>query len=151
MPFWVIAMVGALLVWGLWGVFFNLTTRYVNATSSLIWEVAGAAIVGVLVLSITAQQRQFENDPRGMLFGILTGVTYTIGLLLAFVALRSANAASGGLESGKVHTVLVVTALYPLVAGIFNYLLLSEPLSGRQMVGMGLGVVAIAIFMSEPV
>lgn len=149
MPLWVAAMVGALVVWGMWGVFFNLTTRYVNATSALVWEVIGAVLVGALVLGITTQQRQFEHEARGVVFGLLTGVAYTIGLLLAFVALRSANAASGS-GSGKVHTVLVVTALYPLLAGVFNYLILSEPLSGRQMVGMGLGVVAIAIFMSEP-
>lgn len=36
--------------------------------------------------------------------------------------------------------------MYPVVAAIINYFILDEPLSLRQLVGMSLAVVAIAIF-----
>ncbi|CAN5622270.1 hypothetical protein BH23CHL2_BH23CHL2_06080 [soil metagenome] len=144
MPVWLILALLALVVWGFWGLFFNLTSRHVNSFSAIVWEVAGAAIVGVLVLIGLRRWSELQTDSRGVLFGLATGITYTIGLALAFGALRfgvRTDAASSG--TGRIATVLVLTALYPLVAIILNALLLSEPVSARQIVALTLGLAAV--------
>lgn len=89
-----------------------------------------------------------ETDPRGITFGLLTGVTYTIGLIFLFFALRSGVGDAVVGTGGRVHTILVITAMYPLLSAVLNYTILSEPISGRQLLGMLMGVGAIAVFVS---
>lgn len=139
----------ALAVWGFWGVFANLASRHLGSYSAIFWEVVGAAIVAIVVLFGFLRVTDLQLEARGATYGILTGVSYTVGLLFLFLALRAA-VGSGASDSpaGHVHTILVITAMYPLVAAVLNYFVLDEPLSLRQLVGMGLGLAAIVVFVS---
>lgn len=149
MQTWLILSVAALLIWGSWGVFANLTTQYIGGFSALVWEVIGAMLVGVFVLGWLLRNGGLETATRGATFGLLTGISYTIGLTFLFLALSSVhgNQTSGG-SGSQVHTVLILTALYPVLAVVLNYLVLSEPLSLRQLSGMGIGLIGIAILMT---
>lgn len=139
----------ALAIWGLWGVFANLASRHLGSYSAIVWEVIGAAIVALIILFGFLRVTDLQADFEGMTYGILTGATYTIGLLFLFLALRAAvtSGPSNG-PTGHVHTILVITAMYPLLAAVLNYIILNEPLSLRQLIGMGLGVTAIVVFVS---
>lgn len=139
----------ALALWGVWGVFANLTARHLDSYSAMIWEVVGAISVALIVLLGFLRVNGLKFDARGTGYGLLTGIVYTAGLVFLFAALRAAATANrGDSPSGHVHTILVVSALYPLVAGLINYGLLDEPLSARQAVGMALGLGAVIIFVT---
>lgn len=149
MQTWLILSVAALLIWGSWGLFANLTTQYVGGFSALVWEVIGAMIVGVIVLSWLFRSEGLETSMRGATFGLLTGITYTIGLTFLFLALSSVHSGSASGGSGsQIHTVLILTALYPVLAVVLNYVVLSEPISMRQLVGMGIGLIGIGILVT---
>lgn len=147
---WQLLALLALFAWGFWGLFFNLTSRHLSSPSALIWEVLGALVVAVVVCLGVLRWSTFETNSRGALYGVATGVTYTIGLLLAFAALRfGLTAVEAAGTSGRIYTVLVLTALYPLVAVVLNYLILSEPVSTRQLIALGLGLAAVVIVVTE--
>lgn len=137
------------MVWGFWGLFFNLTSRHVDSYSAIVWEVLGAAVVAAIVLVGITRWSELRTDVRGALFGMATGVSYTVGLILAFAALRAGvGGADAAGPSGRIHAVLVLTALYPLVAIVLNLLLLSEPVSARQTVALALGLAAVVIIVT---
>lgn len=145
---WILLSLAALVVWGGWGIFANLTAQHLKAYSAIFWEVVGAALVAIVVLVFFLRFAGLETNLRGVTFGMLTGVTYTVGLIFLFFALRSGIGEATAGTGGRIHTILVITAMYPLVAAVLNYTILNEPLSGRQLLGMGLGVGAIAVFVS---
>lgn len=147
---WLLLSIAALLIWGGWGVFANLTAKYLAGFSALVWEVVGAMILGGIVLVWLAWNGTLEVSGRGVGFGIATGLTYTAGLAFLFLALNQVGASQeNGASAGNVHTIIILTALYPIVSAAINYLVLSEPLSLRQIIGMGVGLAGIAILVSE--
>ena len=145
---WLMLSLAALLIWGGWGIFANLTSQYLKSYSAIVWEVAGAALVAIVVLIFFLRFSDLETNARGVTFGLLTGVTYTVGLIFLFFALRSGVGEAAAGSGGRVHTIMVITAMYPLVSAVLNYTILSEPVSGRQLLGMLLGVGAIIVFVS---
>jgi bacterial/archaeal transporter family protein len=145
---WLLLSLAALLIWGGWGIFANLTAQHLRTYSAIFWEVIGAALVAIVVLVFFLRFTGLETSPRGVTFGILTGVTYTVGLVFLFFALRSGVSEAAVGTGGRIHTILVITAMYPLVAAVLNYTILNEPLSGRQLLGMTMGVGAIVVFVS---
>ncbi len=145
---WLLLSLAALLAWGAWGIFANLTSQYLRSFSAMFWEVVGAAVVAVFVLLVLLRVTGLETNPKGVTFAMLTGITYTIGLILVFSALRSGIGDGAVGTGGRVHTILVITAMYPLLSAVLNYTILDEPVSGRQLLGMLLGVGAIVVFVS---
>lgn len=145
---WLILSLAALLIWGSWGVFANLTTRYVDGFSALVWEVIGAMVVGAIILTWLFRSEGLEAGVRGATFGLLTGISYTVGLTFLFLALSSANNAETAGNSSQVHSIIVLTALYPVVSVALSYFFLSESVSFRQLAGMGLGLIGIAVLVT---
>jgi transporter family protein len=146
---WLILSLIALFIWGFWGLFANLASSYVDSYSALFWETMGALIVGLFVLLAFLRIKGLKVEPRkGLGFGTLTGVSYTVGLIFFFVALGATAAQGPSGPTGHVHTILVVTGMYPIVASVVNYFVFKEPLSTRQFVGLGMALTAIAIFSS---
>ena len=150
MQTWLILSIATLVVWGSWGLFANLTARYLGGFSALVWEVIGAMIVGLVVLGWLLRNGGLETSFRGAGFGLATGITYTIGLTFLFLALNHVGGkTSDDSSGGSVHTILILTALYPIIAVGLNYVILDEALSIRQLVGMGVGLAGIAILVSS--
>lgn len=65
------------------------------------------------------------------------------------VALRYGVGEAAVCAGGRVHSILVIAAMYPLVSAVLNYTILSGPISGQQLPGMILGVGAIVVFVSS--
>lgn len=143
MSSWFGLSLAALACWGVWGLFANLATRHLTPGSALVWEVVGAVIVAAVALPVVVRHGGLGLDPPGVAYAVLTGVFYTAGLAFVFLALAAGQTEG---RAGAVHTILVLTALYPLVASLLNLVVLGEPLSVRQLVAIPFAVTAVALF-----
>ena len=121
---WVIFAILALLVWGFWGFFPKLATNYISPKSVLVYEVIGAIIVGVAVLFLVNFKP--EVNAKGITFAILTGIAGTLGALFFIFAV----------SRGETSVVVTTTALYPLITIILAFLILKEPITMKQGIGM---------------
>ena len=121
---WVIFAILALLVWGFWGFFPKLATNYISPKSVLVYEVIGAIIVGMAVLFLVNFKP--EVNAKGITFAILTGIAGTLGALFFIFAV----------SRGETSVVVTTTALYPLITIILAFLILKEPITMKQGIGM---------------
>ena len=121
---WVIFAILAMIVWGFWGFFPKLATNYISPKSVLVYEVIGAIIVGVAVLFLVNFKP--EVNAKGITFAILTGIAGTLGALFFIFAV----------SRGETSVVVTTTALYPLVTITLAFLILKEPITIKQGVGM---------------
>ncbi|HEX9714875.1 MAG TPA: EamA family transporter [Desulfurivibrionaceae bacterium] len=133
MESWLIPASAALIIYGLWGFFPKLAVTYINPASALIYEVAGAMLVGLLTLFWVGFQP--ETHPKGILFAVLTGVAGMLGTLCFFVAA----------SRGKLSVVVSMTALYPLITILLAAIFLREPVTAKQILGMVCAVAAILL------
>ena len=144
---WLPLSLAALACWGLWGLFANLASRHLNAWNAILWEVAGAVLVAVVAFPLVVRDGALDDlDVRGILYALLTGASYTLGLGLVFLALASSRSSG---KTGSVHTILLITALYPLIASVLNFAFLHEPLSTRQLLAMPLALLALLIVSTD--
>jgi len=130
---WLLTALIALVIYGLWGFLPKLAVTYLNPQSALVYEVAGAAVVGLVALSLINFQP--ESHPKGIFFAVLTGIAGMIGTLFYFAAARN----------GKIAVVVSITALYPLFTILYAAIFLREPVTIKQIAGMLLALVAIVL------
>ena len=112
---------------------FKIAVTYINPQSALIFELAGAMLIGLLILYLV----NFKPDlhPKGVLFAGLTGVAGMLGTLFYFAAA----------SKGKISVVVSMTALYPVITIILAVIILREPITAKQIVGIAFALFAIAL------
>ena len=128
---WFLPALLALFIYGFWGFFPKLAVNYIDPQSALIYEVAGAMLVGLVALVMMGFQPEYH--PKGALFAALTGVAGMVGTLCFFAAA----------SRGKISVVVSMTALYPLISIILAVLILKEPITLKQISGMACALLAI--------
>ncbi|MBU0485907.1 MAG: EamA family transporter [Proteobacteria bacterium] len=133
---WFLASFLALIIYGFWGFFPKLAVTYINPQSALVYEIAGAALVGVVALFLVKFQP--ESHPRGIMFAVLTGVCGMVGTLFYFWAA----------SKSKISIVVSVTALYPLITILLAAVFLKEPITVKQISGMLCALLAIFLLSS---
>ncbi len=131
---WFVFAVLALLLWGLWGFFPKLATNYIRPESVLVYEVVGSVAIGLLALYLVGFRP--ETQVNGVVYGVLTGVFLTLGSLFFLFAI----------SKGKASVVVTMTALYPVVTILLAFLILREPITLRQGLGILLALVAMWLF-----
>jgi len=121
-------------LWGTWGFIPKLTTRYISPVSAVVFETVGVMMVGVVVLFVIG----FRPDihPKGIGFALFTGVCGILGALCYLTAI----------SKGKVSVIVTMTALYPIFSISLAYLILKEPITVKEGVGMLFALVAIVLF-----
>jgi len=131
---WLLPAMVALLIYGLWGFFPKLAVTYMQPTSALIYEIAGAMLVGLISLFLVGFEP--ETHPKGILFAVLTGIAGMLGTLFYFAAA----------SRGKISVVVSMTALYPLITILLAAIFLREPITLKQIFGMIFAMIAILLF-----
>jgi len=122
-------------LWCLWSAAFVATKvglRDAPPLPFVVLRVATAAVVllAVAPLVLTAADRRRLREPRVHLWAALLGLTNVAGLL----GLQAA-----GVARGSAGFAAVVTYAQPLLVAAGGRLFLRERLSGRQLLGLGLG------------
>ena len=130
---WLTYAILVMFFWGLWGSFSKLAAMTIRSVDVYVFQVVGL-ILGAAVIAILVR---YQPPVRsiGIAYAILGGVLMTIG---AYCFAQS-------IARGRGTVVVVVTALYPLVTLLFGYLFLHEMLSFKQIIGLGLALVAIVL------
>ncbi|MFQ5944453.1 MAG: EamA family transporter [Anaerolineales bacterium] len=128
---WTLPAFGAFFVWGLWSFIPKITVKYISARSAVIYEVLG----GIIVAAIVLYSVHFRPDvhPKGVALGITTGVLGFLGALFFLVAV----------SKGPVSLIATLTALYPVISILLAILVLNEPITLKQGVGIVFGLVAM--------
>lgn len=133
MDTWLIATFLALIIYGFWGFFPKIAVTYISPQSALIYEVAGATLIGLLTLYLVGFRP--DTHPKGVLFAVLTGVAGMLGTLFYFFAA----------SKGKISVVVSMTALYPLITILLAAVFLREPVTIKQIFGMFFALLAIVL------
>jgi transporter family protein len=133
MNYWIAFSLVAFLLFGLWGFFPKLALRHISPASAMVYQVLGAAAVGLVFLSALTFRPEFHW--RGSLFAVLAGVAGSLGTLCFLAAL----------SRGRASVVVTMTALYPLVAILLSHFLLKEPITAAQGAGMVLALAAMVL------
>ena len=130
---WLISALLALIIYGFWGFFPKIAVSYISPQSALVYEVAGAMLVGLVTLFFLGFHP--ETHPKGVLFAVLTGIAGMVGTLFFFYAA----------QKGKISVVVSLTAIYPLITVILASVFLREPLTLKQICGLILAIFAILL------
>lgn len=130
---WLLPALLALIIYGFWGFFPKIAVNYISPQSALVYEVAGAMLVGLVTLFLI--DFNLDSHPKGILFAMLTGIAGMTGTLFFFTAA----------QKGKISVVVSLTAIYPLITIILAALFLKEPLTIKQLSGMAMAIIAILL------
>jgi bacterial/archaeal transporter family protein len=130
---WMLYTILTVVTWGLWGVFSKLAANYTKPRQSILFQTVGVLAFALVVLVL--ERFHVEWTAAGFTWAALGGFFAFIGFLTFFAAL----------VDGKVSTVVVLSALYPLVTILISVAFLHERLSGKQTVGIVLALIASAL------
>ena len=122
-----------LLLWGLWAFLPKLATRYIDPKSALLYQCLGSLLLGILMLIMLNFKPQWH--PKGVLYGVLTGIFGFGGMLFYLYAV----------SKGRVSTLSTITALYPAFVILLAFLILKEPISLKNAIGFVFALVAIVL------
>jgi len=130
---WLLPAFVAMLCWGVWGFVPKITTRYISPTSALVFETLGAAVVGLSTLVFLRFRP--DMDIKGVGLALTTGILGMLGALCYLAAV----------SRGKVSVISVMTALYPLVSVSLAAMILKEPVTFKEGLGMAFAILGILL------
>jgi len=85
-PDWLIYALICSLLYGLWGFFGNLATKYVDYQTAFVYEAIGATLMTFFIL-VQTKNFSFQGDVRGILFAMLVGICGTVASLVFLLPL----------------------------------------------------------------
>lgn len=132
---WLAPSLISLFSFGLWGFFTKLSTEFIDFKSALVYQSVGVLIVSIIGFYLVDFKPATES--KGVLYAVLTGLSYAIGCLFYFVAA----------SKGRLMTVVTLTALYPVITILLSYLLFQETFTVKKTIGILLALVAIILML----
>ncbi|MEG3850734.1 EamA family transporter [Microcoleus sp. herbarium19] len=133
-PDWLIYALICSLLYGLWGFFGNLATKYVDYKTAFVYEAIGAILMTLFIL-VQTQSFSFQGDIRGIVFAVLVGVCGTVASLVFFLAL----------SKGEVANVVSVTSIYPLITIVLSALFLKDAVTLTQIFAVLFAIIAVIL------
>jgi len=133
MPIWALSAISSLVCYGLWTITNKLSIQYIAPKVALLYVIFGEAITFILVATLTPMP--WSLQPQGVGLALLTGVLQYFALFFFLMAL----------SQGSLSLVSIMVALYPVISIIFGTLVLDEPLTLRQGMGVGLAIAAVVL------
>lgn len=131
---WITLSLITLFLWGFWSFFPKLATSYLDPRSALVYEIVGNLLVGIGMFA--AIGGRLEVHAKGITFAALAGISGALGLIFYLYALKL----------GKTAVVITMTALYPLVGIFLSSIVLKEPITLKQGLGMVFALIAMVLF-----
>ncbi|MEG4321259.1 MULTISPECIES: EamA family transporter [unclassified Microcoleus] len=133
-PNWLIYALVCSLLYGFWGVFSKLATKYIDYKTAFVYEAIGTLIATAFILT-SSKNFSLEGNIAGIVFALLVGVCGTVASLIFLRAM----------ESGPVVSVISITSLYPLITILLSYLFLKEPITIPQIIALVLALLAVIL------
>lgn len=133
---WVFPALGTFIFWGFWGFIPKITTRYISPKSAIVYEVLGGFLVAIMVMY--SMNFRPEINPKGFAMAITTGVFGFLGALCYLLAV----------SKGPVSLVVILTALYPVLSILLAVIILNEPITLKQGVGILLALGAMLLIVT---
>jgi transporter family protein len=135
---WLLYSVLTIVVWGLGAFFPKIALGWLDPKTAFIFEVLGGALTGLFAFLILRPQL-VGAEIRGIIPALLTGVTYSVGVLTFMYAIRQ----------GKVSIVAPLTAIYPVVTLVLAMIFLKERVNLVQLAGIILAIVSVVLISYE--
>jgi bacterial/archaeal transporter family protein len=133
-PDWLIYALICSLLYGLWGFFGNLATKYIDYKTAFVYQAIGAILMTLFIL-VQTNIFSFQGDVRGIVFAVLVGICGTVASLFFFIALGK----------GEVANVVSVTSIYPLITIVLSALFLKEAITLTQMFAVLFAIIAVIL------
>lgn len=130
---WFMFAMIALIFWGLWAFFPKLATQYIDPKSVLVFSAVGTIIIATTILFLMGFKPEIHI--KGITFAIISGLSGALGLLFFFLAL----------SKGKASVIVTMTALYPLITIMLCFLILKEPITLKQGIGILFALTAMIL------
>ncbi|MBI2877217.1 MAG: EamA family transporter [Candidatus Tectomicrobia bacterium] len=124
----------ALIMWGLWGFFPKLATDSMSPKSVLIFQNIAAILVAFLVLA--SVNFKPEINSKGITFSVISGMAGTLGGLFFLYSV----------SKGKASVAVTITSLYPVITIMLASLILKEPITLKQGIGILFAIIAMVLF-----
>jgi transporter family protein len=130
---WIVPALGTFIFWGLWGFIPKLTTKYVNPMSAIVYEAIGGILIAVLALCLL----RFHPDTHsgGIVLAVAAGVVGFLGAITYLIAV----------SKGQISLVVSFTALYPALSILLAVIVLNEPITLKQGLGILLALIAMLL------
>lgn len=110
--------------WGLWGFFSKLSTQKIGL-QVMIWNQLISVIL-IIIFLLLRHELPPKIDLLGIIFGLLAGLTITLGSI-AFYSL---------LDKYPAGFLVTITSLYPAVTVLLSLIFLREKLDTPRIVGI---------------
>jgi bacterial/archaeal transporter family protein len=134
---WVVYAALTVISWGVWGVFSKVASAHSKPRQVLIFQSVGVLAFGLVVLAV--EKFNIEWSATAFSWAAAGGFLVFIGFLTFFAAL----------DGGQASTVVVLSALYPVVTIALSILFLHERLTMKQGVGIVLALIASVLLSIE--
>jgi transporter family protein len=121
----------AMGLWGLWGFFSKVASR--QLPPQVVYLVAILGHLVVIAYLLAGPGLAIPWRPWDLAVALMAGICMAFGLLCFFWAL----------SQGTAIVVVPLTALYPMITVLLCWLLLRESVSPRQLLGVGLAMLAV--------
>ena len=131
---WILPAFITFVCWGITTIISKVTLSYINPISAMIYRTIG--VFAVAFIALIFMDFKPDTNVKGIILAILGGLIFGFSLIIYFYALRS----------GKVSTVALFTALYPIIPVLFGYFILKETIVLKEVVGMVFAFVALVLF-----
>lgn len=134
MKAWLLPAISIPIVWGFYGFLPKLAVRYINPFSAIIFQVIGYLVFGIIILIYIDFRPEIQFN--GLVISFFAGIFGIAGAFLYLIAV----------SKGKVSVIVFISALYPVVTIVLSYILLKEPITVKEGLGMVFALIAIILF-----
>lgn len=133
---WLIYALCCTLLYGFWGFFSKVATKYIDYNTAFVYEAVGVLFTTLFIILKTHNFNfSWQGDLRGIVPALLVGFCGTVASLLFFITIAK----------GPVTSVVSITSLYPIVTVLLSLIFLREAVTFFQAIALVLAVLAVIL------